>query len=337
MTRRRTPAAFAIAIVAAYDSRGMDPSAALAGAGLSRDELRMEGRITADQFECLSDRAMRELDDEALGWFSRRLPWGSYGMLCRASLPSANLGIAIARWCRHHALLTDSIKLHLEKADKTALLYVEEVIDLGFLREFCLVSILKNVHGIACWLADTRIPLTEVSFPFVTPAHAEVYGHMFDGAVSFGKARTEMRFSGAYLDLPVLRDDAMLRQVLRRPLPIMVRKYRRDRLLGQQALRILDANPDIGLTGVAEMLNLSVRSLSRHLRQEETSFQLLKDVSRRRRAERLLMSTKWSVKRIARECGFEAEESFVRAFKAWTGQTPRAFSCKCQKVHRTPQ
>ena len=28
---------------------------------------------------------MQELDDEALGWFNRRLPWGSYGMLARAS------------------------------------------------------------------------------------------------------------------------------------------------------------------------------------------------------------------------------------------------------------
>jgi hypothetical protein len=52
---------------------------------------------------------MQELDDEALGWFSRRLPWGSYGMLCRASLTSPDLGVAIKRWCRHHRLLTEDI------------------------------------------------------------------------------------------------------------------------------------------------------------------------------------------------------------------------------------
>ncbi len=56
---------------------------------------------------------MRELDDEALGWFSRRLPWGSYGMLARASISSPHLGLAMARWCRHHNLLTDDIALQL--------------------------------------------------------------------------------------------------------------------------------------------------------------------------------------------------------------------------------
>jgi hypothetical protein len=56
--------------------------------------------------ETFSGLAMRALDDEALGWFSRRLPWGSYGLLCHASLCAPSLGVALARWCRHHALLT---------------------------------------------------------------------------------------------------------------------------------------------------------------------------------------------------------------------------------------
>ena len=69
-----------------------------------------DARITAAQIETLSGHAMQELDDEALGWFSRRLPWGSYGMLCRASLTSPDLGVAIKRWCRHHRLLTDDMR-----------------------------------------------------------------------------------------------------------------------------------------------------------------------------------------------------------------------------------
>src|SRR3990167_346259 len=54
---------------------------------------------------------MRELDDEALGWFARPLPWGSYGMLARASLSAPTLGAALKRWCRHHGLLTPDVTL----------------------------------------------------------------------------------------------------------------------------------------------------------------------------------------------------------------------------------
>ena len=266
-----------------------------------------------------------------MGWFSRRLPWGSYGMLCRASLPSANLGIAIARWCRHHGLLADDIRLSLNVAGGLAEFRIEEARDLGDFREFCLVSVMRNLHGIASWLGDTRIALLDVQFPFAAPAHEESYRYMFDGPVTFGEKPASLTFDVAYLDLPVLRDDAALRILLRRPLPLMVRQYRRDRLLSREILRLLAARPDAGADDLAGKLNLSTRSLHRHLKQEGASFQALKDLSRRRLAERLLASTTWPIKRIARECGFDAEASFVRAFKSWSGLTPRAFAVAARR------
>ncbi len=331
MTHARTPSGFASAIVSAYHMRGMNPQEALDAAGLTLGQLHPDSRITADQLERLSNHAMRELDDEALGWFSRRLPWGSYGMLCRASLPSATLGIAIARWCRHHNLIAQDVELSLKADRHLAEVRIEEKRDLGILREFCLVSLLRNLQGVASWLGDTRIPLIDVEFPFAAPGHAESYRYLFDGPASFGAELTTLRFDAAYLALPVLRDDAALRQMLRRPLPLMVRQYRRDRLLSREILRLLGDMPAASADELAEKLNLSTRSLHRHIKQEGTSFQALKDLSRRRLAERLLASTPWPIKRIARECGFDAEASFVRAFKSWSGQTPRAYAVNARQ------
>jgi hypothetical protein len=99
--------------------------------------------------ETFSGLAMRELDDEALGWFSRPLHWGTNGMLCRASLPSANLGVALSRWCRHYGLLVEDIRLELTIEAKIARLAVHEQKDLRSQREFCLVSTLRNIHGFA--------------------------------------------------------------------------------------------------------------------------------------------------------------------------------------------
>ena len=106
--------AFARAIVAAYRRAGQDPSQALKQAQITPSRLQQpDARITARQLELLSGKAMQELDDEGLGAFSRRLPWGSYGMLARASLTSPTLGVALKRWCRHHGLLADDIRLEL--------------------------------------------------------------------------------------------------------------------------------------------------------------------------------------------------------------------------------
>ena len=94
--RAETPMAFVRAISSAFTLRGLDPLPALQAAQIAPDLLHQpDARITALQMEWLSASAMRELDDEALGWFSRRLPWGSYGMLVRASLTAPTLSVAL--------------------------------------------------------------------------------------------------------------------------------------------------------------------------------------------------------------------------------------------------
>jgi hypothetical protein len=56
---------------------GRDPSRALQLAQIAPERLiEVDGRMTARQMELLSGTAMQELDDEGLGAFSRRLPWG---------------------------------------------------------------------------------------------------------------------------------------------------------------------------------------------------------------------------------------------------------------------
>ena len=70
-----TPIAFVRAIVLAYERRSLGPERALAQAQIAPQLLQDDSaRITAWQMEQISDAAMQELDDEALGWFSRRLP-----------------------------------------------------------------------------------------------------------------------------------------------------------------------------------------------------------------------------------------------------------------------
>ena len=84
-----TPIAFVRCVAQAYAQRGMEVGLALQQAQIAPALLADDqARITALQMELLCAHAMRELDDEGLGWFQRRLPWGSYGLLARASISS---------------------------------------------------------------------------------------------------------------------------------------------------------------------------------------------------------------------------------------------------------
>ena len=326
--RAETPMAFVKAIVMAYTQRGLDPSTALSTAQIAPSSLQQtEARITATQMEWLSATAMRELDDEALGWFSRRLPWGSYGMLVRASLTAPTLGVALNRWCRHHGLLTDDIHLQINQEQGVVSLQLQENRDLGALQEFCVVSVLRNVLGVACWLIDSRIALKGASFPFAAPTHQDAYAVLFGGPTRFGEAQAAIHFDARYLRLPLRRDEKALQQMLQNALPLTVLQYRRDRLLGQQVRQLLSNHPQDthSADALAGLLNVSPRTLHRQLKEEGTTLQALKDDVRHHKATELLLRSQRPIKQVAEAAGFQNEKSFIRAFKGWTGQTPAEF------------
>ncbi|MBA4264222.1 MAG: AraC family transcriptional regulator [Comamonadaceae bacterium] len=320
--------AFVRAMVLAYQQRGMSPAKALALAQIAPAQLhRSNARITAWQMERISDAAMRELDDEGLGCFNRRLPWGSYGMLARASLSAPELGLALHRWCRHHSLLADNIRVRLKASGGTATIAVDEMCDLGAFRELALVSVLRNIHGLACWFVDSRIPLHGAQFPYAAPVHVDAYAVLFDGPTAFNNGPAAIHFDARYLALPIRRDETAMKHMLQRALPLTVRSYRRDRLLVQRVRQALVSQPlgTHNADDLAALLNLSARTLHRLLKEEGASLQALKNEVRRQRSVELLLRTNRPIKQVAEAAGFQNDKSFTRAFLAWTGQTPTSF------------
>ncbi len=320
---KATPMAFVNSIVRAYEARNLNPETALAAAQIAPIE-RENPRacISTRQMEILSDHAMRELDDEALGWFSRRLPWGSYGMLARASISAPTLGVALRRWCRHHGLLTSDIRLELVASGTLATIQLLDARPSHPLREFCHVSVLRNVWGLACWLIDSRIPLVHAGFSFSTPAHQRAYPVLFPALTRFDMPVSAICFLSHYLDLPLRRDEKALNHMLQHALPLLVQTYRRDRLLAERTRQALQTQPNQNAQQLAALLHVSTRTLHRQLQEQGTSLQTLKDSVRREQATDLLLRTHKPIKQVAQEAGFLNEKSFTRAFKSWTGLSP---------------
>jgi AraC-like DNA-binding protein len=328
-----TPIAFVQAIVLAYEQRNISPDPALAAAQIAPQELcNPRARITALQMERISGQAMRELNDEALGWFSRPLPWGSYGMLARASLSAPTLGVALRRWCRHHGLLTPDIQLELRQSGELATLQLTDKRAPHPLREFCHVSVLRNIWGLACWYIDSRIPLALAQFSFPAPAHQSAYTVLFPAPTHFDCAASAIVFHTSYLSQPLRRDEKALNQMLQNALPLMVQTYRRDRLLAERTRQALQIQPHSNAEQLAEHLHVSPRTLHRQLQEHGTSLQTLKNSVRREQAIELLLRTHQPLKLVAHGAGFQNEKSFIRAFKGWTGKTPAVF--RVEQAHR---
>lgn len=248
-------------------------------------------------------------------------------MLCRASITAPTLGVALERWCRHHGLLTESLTHRLEADAEHARLLLGERREFGAMREFCLLTQLRNLHGFACWVVDSQLPLREAAFPFAAPPHREAYPLMFPGPIRFGAPEAGLEFDARYLKLPLRRDEAALRTMLQRALPLTVLQYRRDRLLVARVRELLrrDSAAGVNAATLAQQLHVSVRTLHRQLHDEGASLQALKDAARRDLASELLRRSRRSIKQVAQAAGFRSDKSFARAFAGWTGVSPRAY------------
>lgn len=323
-----TPMAYARSMANALKTAGIDAHEALQAAQITPQQLQRRGaRITAAQMETLSARCMQLLDDEALGWFERRLPWGSYGMLARASLSAPDLQVALKRWCRHHGLLTQAVALHLQQNDDVATLTLEAPGLSPESLEFAVVTLLRNVLGFASWIIDSRIALRAAEFAFAAPEHAEAYAVLFPCPVHFDASAHRLHFDARYLRLAPCRSEDDARTMLQRALPLTVHHYRRDRLLVSQVRQLLQQQPETmrDAASIAHALAMSERSLHRQLHAEGSSLQNLKDQVRRQLACELLQRSTKPLKQIADAVGFRNEKSFIRAFRQWTGVTPQAW------------
>jgi AraC-like DNA-binding protein len=76
---------------------------------------------------------------------------------------------------------------------------------------------------------------------------------------------------------------------------------------------------------VAKRLNISARTLQRRLNDWGVTFEELVDEYRRDRAFRLLMRADHSILEIAYTLGYSDPAHFTRAFKRWTGASPRSY------------
>lgn len=79
------------------------------------------------------------------------------------------------------------------------------------------------------------------------------------------------------------------------------------------------------LEEVACHLGIGSRTLQRRLSELGHSYQALVDEARREVAMRLVAQGRQSLIEVAFLTGFAEQSSFTRAFKRWSGQTPRAF------------
>ncbi|NQD92998.1 helix-turn-helix domain-containing protein, partial [Pseudomonas sp. CrR25] len=192
---------------------------------------------------------------------------------------------------------------------------------------FLVESLLLIWHRLGSWLIGQRIRLEQASFAYAEPAHSGEYDLLFPCPRRYTADSTSLLFHSRYLGMPLLQDERTLKQFLEHsPADLLARPDGGDCLISQiRRLLGRDCSSWPDLEAVAKQLHMSPQTLRRHLREEGSSFQELKDHLRRDLAIYHLGRDELSIQAIAEQLGFSEPSAFHRAFKKWTGLTPGAY------------
>jgi AraC-like DNA-binding protein len=82
---------------------------------------------------------------------------------------------------------------------------------------------------------------------------------------------------------------------------------------------------NVGLGQTADETGLTVITLQRWLRQQNTSYSKLVEIARSKRAQKLLRKTDRSIASIAKDLGYRHQSNFTRAFARMVGVSPSVF------------
>ena len=245
-----------------------------------------------------------------------------------AVLASGTLKEALERVIRYRRLIGDILDLRLlERGDR-----YEFEIDVSAppgvpyeavdaVASLCVrqARLLKGEPGFSPLRVQLRRPEPPDAEPFRKLFRAPVLFSRPGNVIEYTRADIEQRLPAGNAELARQNDEVMIRYLARLDAG-------RVAIRVQQAL--LDTLPDGAPTkqAVARQLGMSARNLQRHLAQEGTGFKELLNEARVTLARNYVDEGRLSVTEIAFVLGFADTSTFSRAFRRWTGMSPREFA-----------
>ncbi len=248
------------------------------------------------------------------------------GVLGYVTTHCANLGEAMQRLERFERLIyeVNPAEITLE-CDQLVLAWSQERGRPGQLVDETAIAVLVTF---ARQLVEGEITLREVTFINPEPADTRPYADFFGCPVRFAQATTRVALPAQCLTMPLRAPDPSLRALLDQQAETLLARLPQEDAFEQSLRRammqaVTDGEPT--LAQIALALHRSPRTLQRQLAERQASFQEYLDDTRRRMAENYLRDERLTLTEIAHLLGYAEQSALNRAFKRWTGETPRRF------------
>ena len=344
-THPGVPVSYAATFYDFLNDKGLPVQAIYAHAGIDPQSLGdPTNKITVEQYIALSKQGLIASNNPGLGLvFGSQLSLTAHNYLGFALQSCQNTRDAIRLSCQYMVTRFPSLKIELIDEGENAVLTVEDWLDEPALHIYNLEVVMaaiyqgtKSLHLMDIMQRPqgqsqkTKFPdnILQIQFEYAQPDHIALYKEVFVGQkLLFNQGQCRILFDKAALDKPFsFSNPGSLKLAESLCLQELKALAANETLSGK--IYNLHLNQAVGFLSVDEMakkLNISSRVLSRELQQEGTSYQKILDNVKKQLAVHYLQTTQLNISEVAYALGFEQPTNFTRAFKKWTGKSPRDF------------
>lgn len=323
-----------IKILRAYARRfKIDPDTAMASAGIDPVSLeKSEARVPAATFQAVWQHIAGAAGDPNPGLnfgreLSRQYPAGS--VLFTMMLNCPDMGSALKVFVRYHRVMAEVIHPVMDVTGNSVSLSWQvsfpDIPDSPDLAE----ALLCIFHTVIQTLSQGRITPGQVCFTRGQPDDISPYREQFNTTLVFSAPKNELTLRSQDLDMKIDLANPALYAVLEKHAARILACLGREKKWSDNVLSLLGkmvvSDARLNIETVADRLGVSIRSLQEKLKKEGTTFRNLLEEVRRQVAQDFLRDTNTDICDIAFLLGYAEQSAFNRAFKRWTGMTPRTF------------
>jgi len=313
----------------ALHSCNIDPAPLFRQAGIDLPSANdPDARIPTQRIDRLWGLAVEATGNPCLGLLAVRQfqPAVLHG-LGLAWLTSNTLRDALTRLVRYSHFINPALEFRVEvKPNTTDLVAAVPDIFPNY------VNIVTDM-GMAAFLRMRQITAGQPILPVhVTlqrppPPCKDEFADMFGPSIEYSATVDRLCFDSEQVNQPLTTANPKLARINDQAVVDYLTQFNHDGIVMQVSSKIIEHLPGgVPKRGdIAEMLQVSLRSLQRRLKEEETSFKDLLENTRKALAAQYLREPHRSIGEIAYLLGFSERGNFNRAFKRWTGMTPGEF------------
>ena len=310
-------------------SKGVDIDTFLISLGLDPESVNApDSYIPIETYLLIQDEAAEYANDPYLGLHMGEFAEaGSWSILGYMMMNCKTLGEAFEKSTRYHRIIGNLIEGNAHLKFNRIKVTLATPPHAPQMSRHCYESTISSTVRMMRTLTGKEIDPLEVTFIYPEPNSRSEYERVFRCPVLFGQKENSFTIDLRVIFTPILYANPDMLQHFENYAQEFLADIDRQNEYAQAVTKIILSKLDdekLSIKKVAKEMSVSVRTLQNRLKDEGVVFSELLTDTRQKLAKKYLQED-YSVEQITYLLGFSEPSVFRKAFKKWSGVTPRQY------------